>query len=394
MRVHRVDFAGTVRGVTKTPQGGLRMGAALTRVGVLRYQDASGREWGELRHPDEVFNADSLATLRGAPVTDLHPDAPVTAANFRALAVGHVHDDVAGEGGRFVVATVSVQDAAEVERIDTGQRREVSCGYECEVEPTAGVWEGERYDGIQRGIVYNHVGLGPVGWGRAGSEVSLRLDGAAVQVQGAPKGNDVKKIKIRGREYNLDAIEEVKAAQGAIEEMATKADMDGAELAAVKAALMDALQKVAALEAKQAAASAATPTVTEEMVPDAVADALVTKRLALRERAARVLGAEAKFDGKSAKELHREVVAARMPSLKLDGMSDETVAGMFLALTETAHNDGLANAHRAAAGHTDGETDTREDADDGTPAGLARRTENAWKRPAAVAFNLQQTGRA
>ena len=147
------------------------------------------------------------------------------------------------------------------------------------VEPTAGVWEGEKYDGIQRDIRYNHVGLGPEGWGRAGSEVSLRLDGAAVQVRGdaAPKGKDdaMKVLKVRGREFKLDAENEVAAAQGEVTAMEKKSDADMAELTAVKAALMDALQKVAALEAKQTAAAAAGgAAVTEEQVPDEVADSI------------------------------------------------------------------------------------------------------------------------
>ena len=393
MRVARTDFAGTVRGVTRTPQGGLRMGAVLTRVGVLRYRDAQGREWGELRHPDEVFATDSLATLRSAPVTNLHPDVPVTSENYAALNAGHVHDDVAVEDGRLVVATVSVQRAAEVKLVESGDRKEVSCGYECEVEPAAGVWEGVPYEGIQRRIVYNHVAIGPEGWGRAGSEVSLRLDGAAVEVRGdnAPKGNTtVKTITIRGKVYRIDAPEDMAAAQAAMCEMEKKGDADASELAAVKAALMDALQKVAALEAKQTAAAAAQPTVTEAMVPDEVADALISKRLALRERAARALPAGTKLDGKSAKELHRAVVAAKMSAMKLDGLSDATVEGMFLALTETAstetpRNDALGEAHRAATG-------TREDGKPATthddPADTARTaTATRWQKPLTISAN-------
>jgi hypothetical protein len=67
-RVVRTDFTGTFRKVEETEQGGVRMPAALTRVGVFRYRDAQGREWGELRPPEEVFAPASLATLRDAPV--------------------------------------------------------------------------------------------------------------------------------------------------------------------------------------------------------------------------------------------------------------------------------------------------------------------------------------
>lgn len=380
----RTDLAGRFDGVSKTPQGGLRVPAALTRVGVLRYRDGQGREWGELRLPEEVFAADALATLRGAPVVDLHPAEEVRADNWRALSVGHVHDDVRPEGD-LVVATLTVQDAAEVQRVEAGERREVSCGYTCELEAAPGTYQGERYDAIQRGIRYNHVGLGPTGWGRAGAEVSLRLDGAAVEVRrDAPKGNAVKKtLKVKGREYKLDAEEDVAAAQGAVDEQQSKADAEGAELAAVKAALMDALQKVAALEAKLAAANAATPpAVSEDMVPEAVADSIATKRLALWDEARKVLGADAKLDGMTTAQIRAAVVTKALPTVKLDGLSADTVDGMYRAAVAGAasHNDALANAARAAvpaggASHNDTQD----------PAEAARvATANRWKQPLSV----------
>jgi len=392
-RVQRLDFAGAVRGVVETPQGGRRMPAVLTRVGVLRYHDDTGREWGELRPPEEVFAPESLATLRAAPVVDLHPDVPVTTENFQALNLGHVHDDVAPEEERLVVGTVTVNAGAAVKKIDAGERKEVSCGYSMRPDRTPGVWQGEPYDVVQRDIRYNHVGIGPPGWGRAGEEVSLRLDGAAVQVRldGAPKGNNVRVIKIKGREYKLDAEGEVVAAQGAVDDMTKKADADATELAAVKESLMNSLTLVAQLEAKLKAAEAAKPVVTEEMVPDEVADSLARKRNDLHLRARRVLGdtdekgQPLKLDGLSVAEIHRRAVSKARPEIKLDGLSAETLAGMFLAVTtesttSSARNDSLASAHRAAHG---GDTHLRTDGadDDLDPASeLARNTQNTFER--------------
>ena len=166
-----------------------------------------------LRHPEDVFAADSLATLRAAPVVDLHPAQPVTAENLKALSVGHVHDDVRADGA-LVAGTVTVNDAAEVALIEAKERRERLCGSTCTIEPGAGEYQGERYDQRQRDIRYNQVGLGPAGWGRAGSEVALRLDGAAVQVSVRDRaaGETMKKLKERGREFKLDVDEEVAAA--------------------------------------------------------------------------------------------------------------------------------------------------------------------------------------
>lgn len=367
------------------------MPAALTRTGVLPYSDGT-RQWTEYRPPEEVFSEDSLASLRGAPVVDLHPDRSVTAENFKALSLGHVHDDVGREGeSGLVVGTVTVNDAEACQRIDAGERREVSCGYTCEVDPTPGVTPaGERYDAVQRSIRYNHVGIGPAGWGRAGSDVALRLDGAAVEVRrdfGA--GDAMKKIRLKsGREIKLDAAEDEVGAQGAIDDMQKKADADGNELAAVKAALMDSLQKVAALEAKQAAADAAAPPpVTEDMVPDEVADALVAKRGALRASAAKVLGAEVKLDGLSADEIRRRVVARAFPSVRLDGLSADRVMGLYEAavLGASGRNDALDEVRAGLDAPTGDDPAGAKTREDGDPArALHTATVNRWQQPLTV----------
>lgn len=381
----RLDTAAPLRRVVETPQGGLRVEAAVARAGVLRYRDTAGQEWAELVPPETLRDDAALATLRGATVTDLHPPGLVTADTYREVAVGHVHDDPRVEGD-YLVATLTVNDAAECARIRAGERRDTSAGYVCDLDETPGVFEGESYQRVQRNRRYNHVGLGPEGWGRAGSDVGLRLDGGAVAVRvDAPAGDPtMKKIKIRGVEYRLDgedkALDDKKLAmaQDAVDSMEKKADADGAELAAVKDALMKALQTVAGLEAKMAAASAATPEpVTEDMVPEAVQDSIAAKRGALLGAARAVLGADVKLDGLKADEIRRQVVAKALPTVKLDGLSVDTVLGMFEAVTATAatRNDSLAAANALANGRDpQNPAAVKTDGDEDPAAALRRRT--------------------
>lgn len=181
----RID-AGTVSNVRRTPQGGIRVDARLTRVGVLEYRRADGSVRREFRPPEEVFAAGSLDTLRGAPVTDLHPSEMVRTDTYSTLARGHVGDDVRSDEDRYVAATLYVQDARMVDLVERGDRREISCGYTCDFDPTPGEYEGEKYDGVQRSIAYNHAALGPRDWGRAGPEVALRMDAADVWTSSNP----------------------------------------------------------------------------------------------------------------------------------------------------------------------------------------------------------------
>lgn len=330
-RVQRFDV-GSVRGVVRTPQGGLRVPAALTRTGVFVYRDGEGREIREYRPADEVFAPESLATLRGAPVTDLHPTEPVTAATWAALSKGHVCDSIVPEGD-LVVAELLVQDATEVLLVERKERVEISCGYSCDTDDTPGTTpEGEAYDRVQRGIRYNHVALGPRDWGRAGPEVALRMDDARQVIATKETSMALKALKVRGREFRLDSEEEMAAAQTAVAGMEAdkaKTDMEASDLAAQLEALK---QQKAALEGQIAALQAqiAAP-VTEAQVPAMVQDSIVSKRLALMEKASKVLGPETKLDGKTADEIKRLALEKAKVSLPKDA-SAAYIDGAFETL--------------------------------------------------------------
>ena len=53
----------------KTAEGFLVARAPVTSIGVFSYRNPDGSERRELRLPEEVFNADSLASLRLKPLT-------------------------------------------------------------------------------------------------------------------------------------------------------------------------------------------------------------------------------------------------------------------------------------------------------------------------------------
>jgi hypothetical protein len=230
----------------------LRVEAAIARSGVLPYSDGT-RERKEYRPPAEAFKADSMATAKGGPVTDLHPPKLVTPETFKAVSRGHACDDVRRDGDLLVV-DLMVQDADLCALVESGERREVSCGYSCVVVPTPGVTpEGERYDAVQTQIVHNHVALLAPGTGRSGPEVSLRMDGAAVEVRLDGAGVQSRKtIESKGgRVIKLDAAVDGADVQGVVDEVRKKAD-EGADAAAtcdaVSKKLTETLAEVATLE--------------------------------------------------------------------------------------------------------------------------------------------------
>lgn len=172
LRVDSVDHydGSQLSKVEWTPWGSARIKARICRVGVLDYP---GRR--ELRPADEVLKADSVATLKGVPVIDIADHTEyVLPDDFRQKALGHVEDPHVD--GDYVAATLVIHDGPTIEAIKRGERLDISAGYLAPTDERAGEWRGERYDHVQRDIVYNHVALCPPGGGRAGPEVGLRLD--------------------------------------------------------------------------------------------------------------------------------------------------------------------------------------------------------------------------
>jgi hypothetical protein len=131
----------------------------------------------ELRPEEEVFREDSLATLSGAPVTRLHPpEGMVNPTNAKKLSIGFTGESIERRDA-LLGGTVTIMDAAAIADVASGKLRDFSMGYRCRIEKTAGVHPVHgRYDQIQRDIRYNHAALGGAQWGRAGSDVGIRMD--------------------------------------------------------------------------------------------------------------------------------------------------------------------------------------------------------------------------
>lgn len=292
----RIDAKGTFAKPSKTPQGFLRADASPTRCGVFTYRFADGSIRRELRHPDEVFKADSLASLQNAPLTDDHPSEAVTADNAQKYMRGYVCD-VPKADGDHVRTAVLVTDSELIKRAQKG-KRELSCGYRCDLDHTPGEYNGEAYDAIQRNITYNHVAI--VAAGRAGPSARLHLDGEdAVLVTEDTEPS--MKITIDGIDFEVS--------EPCAQAFAKFVDSQKAELSKLQA-------RADSADAEAQKAQAALQVAND---PKRIDDA-VSARLELVKQAEKH---GVKCDGLSAIEIKRAVVAKVNPSLTLDG-KDET----------------------------------------------------------------------
>lgn len=346
-------------GVTRDARGYLTVPAFVTRVGVLAYKRADGTVVRELRHPDHVFRADSLATLNDAPVTVGHPGSGTTwvsADNAHELEVGLVRD--AGPEGTFVSSRLTVRRADAIKRIDSKELVEVSAGYDADIVCTPGVYEGQAYDQVQTNIRYNHVALLPPGGGRAGRDVRLRADSADAVIDedgasdttanepprsappedaGTPalQGDSMsaRKIRVDGVEYELP-----ETPAGVLEKVVQQRDELSKNLSAEK-------KRADAAEAERDVMKGE---LTAARDPQNIHQ-LVAQRVELERSASKVLGQEQRFDGLTDRQVREKVLAVVSTAFKTEGRSDDAVTAAFeYALSSQANvNQGLKLVGRA-----------------------------------------------
>lgn len=140
-----------------TPEGYLVANAKIARIGIQEYPNPDGTVRREFRPPEEVANRDSLKSLCDLPISIEHPPAMLDSSNARQFAVGW-NGSVSYDGG-FVSTKVKLIDQHAVKNALDGGRIELSVGYLTKLDWTPGVWEGQRYDAIQRQIKGNHIAL-------------------------------------------------------------------------------------------------------------------------------------------------------------------------------------------------------------------------------------------
>lgn len=321
------------RRLDRTPTGGLRIPATPTRTGVLVYRNADGTERREYRPAVEVFAKDSLASLEGAALTVNHPEDPVTPATWKDLSVGHVAN--ASQRGGMVGVDAYVLDAGAVSKVLAKELAELSCGYTCDFDPTPGVTpEGERYDGTQRNIRYNHVALLPVGWARAGRDARLHVDSADVTL------TDVSLSSGNGDQMTLEqALAALAAAQEKLGAATARADAAERDRDAQRARADQAEGRATAAET---ALSNARNDASDEVIAKRVA-----ARVALEADVRVVRGDSFKCAGLADRELLVAIVGEEHKDASEDFLRG--AAGFAVKAARTTV-DAQANATRAAGG--------------------------------------------
>lgn len=242
---------GTLSPPRRLDSGRLVVDARLSRTGVMTYRNPDGSPRIEYRSPTEVFKADSKESFALVPVTMDHPPVMVTAENAHEYTVGQVGENIR-EDGMHLVATLVINHAAAIKAVEAG-KREVSCGYTCDLDETPGVSpEGQRYDARQYNIRGNHLAI--VDAGRAGTS-AIKFDALEQVSQPEESESDPRSPKGEPTGQHNDTentVDELKKALAEVVEQTKRADA-ASKLAGEEKARADAAdQKVKETELKLA----------------------------------------------------------------------------------------------------------------------------------------------
>lgn len=391
--VLRLDFQRFSK-VKPTPSGGMRIPANLTRTGVFTYKRSDGTTVRELRHPDEVFKQDSLSTLLGAPVTDLHPKTMVNPSNWREVSVGHVGS--VKEDGQYVAGRLDILDSEAIRAVEKGDRKELSCGYRCTLDETPGTYKGQRYDAVQRRIIYNHVAIGPKDWGRAGNQVALRLDSSdAIQVEPKPEEHPPHKKEVRS--MSMIRIDGIEYEIGSSAHLQAVEKRDAKQRETISTLTKERDTEKARADAAEGRADKAEASLKDATDP-AKLETLISDRVQLHTDAKKVLGSDYDPSGKTPREVMVEAIKKDSADFDPEGRTDDYVSAYFAATVKNhsrASEGGNGNSAVRDAATGGSRKDAKKDAkeDDRFDSDAARKrmhdhNRDAWKRP--LAFNSKQ----
>lgn len=330
----------------RTSDGFLAVRARSARIGVYDYLAS------EIGAPDtfkatdtvkvyrdesEVFADSAVRSFVGRPITNDHPQEGVTAANWRDHARGTVMGAL--RDGDYLAFDLVLMDAAAIDAVEGG-KRELSNGYQCKLDWTAGTApDGTAYDARQTGIRGNHVAL--VDQGRAGPACAITdkfalCDSNPVALADFTKEGRVSKtITVDGLPVNLGDVAAVEAvlaknatALADVGEKLATAETQVATLSTDKASLE---AKIVTLE-KQVADAKLTPAQLRDAAKAYVAIADKAKALGV-----------AVTDEMDEAALRKAAVSAKLGVVAKD-WTDAQIAASFDTLTA----DAKSNVHNIA----------------------------------------------
>ncbi len=340
----------TVLANTKvTDQGYLQTNAVLTRTGIFKYMNSDGSIRKELRLPAEVFNKDSMDSFANLAVTDDHPPELLTAENTSKYSKGHTFPEVKKDGD-FLTTSLLITDAKTIQKVNDG-KQELSNGYLCGLEMSSGVWNGKKYDAIQRNIRGNHVAI--VTKGRAGRNARLTLDSGEITDFAEMVESDLNKDdsynntkgKVKMAKLKIDGVE-IEIDDSIVSVVSTGLEKRDTKIVVLETAAVESKTKEDTLQAKVDSQDAEIKQVKEDTPKEddlaKIVNDRANEKVVLLAVASKLLKEDElkELEGKSDQDIKRVCIAAdpMLSDIKLDDKPEAYIDAMFDTATANSDN--------------------------------------------------------
>lgn len=170
-----------------TEEGYLVDHPIVTRCGIFEYAKPNGGIRYELRLPKEVFSEKSLASYEGKPIIITHDAGEIDKNNVHEEQIGTILSKGYRDGNSGNVrCKIVIHNTDALKKCGL---KELSLGYGLNLDETPGVYNGQKYDAVQRDIEVNHLAL--VAEARAGDSARLNIDHKDVNKKQYLKGGPV-----------------------------------------------------------------------------------------------------------------------------------------------------------------------------------------------------------
>ena len=190
--ITRFDTA-PINELTVDPQTGYlhASNVPIARVGVFPYLHSDGTWTNEAKLPEDILSESTVKSANNKPVTNDHPvddgeNVLVDKSNSTQYVKGFTADNAHVEGDMLKVG-LTIMDPQLIDAVQNGGKQELSIGFQTDVEPISGEYNGAKYDSVQRNIQINHVAV--VDRAREGHNIRITGDSAQMVV------NDTRKEK-------------------------------------------------------------------------------------------------------------------------------------------------------------------------------------------------------
>ena len=329
----------------------------IARVGVFPYRHADGSWTNEAKLPEDILSDSTVESANNKPVTNDHPiddgaNVLVYKSNSSQYVKGFTADNAHVEGDTLKVG-LTIMDPKLINAVQNG-KQELSIGFQTDVEPVSGEYNGAKYDSVQRNIQINHVAV--VDRAREGHNIRITGDSAEMVVNDNP-GKEKQMPEDKKKNSVVDDADNTTSSSSSSSSSTSSSDDKDKQIADLKQQVKDLQAQLASKNSnsnsqddsddddKDSKSKSKSDSVDAEIeklkeerdmykskVEGDSFNTTIDERIDLIDDAKKILGDSYDFHGKSNHAIKVAAIKKADSTIKVDGMDDSFINGVYAVI--------------------------------------------------------------